>query len=404
MARSIADIEKAIADKEKMGEKTIKEAPKVQKEVETLAKEQLDLEKEVKSEKDKKKKAELEKKLAVAIDKHKAAKLKQSTMETAEDTIKKAIETLKQELKDAKDGVEKYGKARKEGIAMLTREGKKLKVFWDTAKQKAADAEDCSRLAESSTKKGDVNTAQGAKINAGHAVMAAVQAERGAVALIKEITETMTASQRNLKAKDFDVVDGDILVHNNLTKQVQDDFKDLESMASECTAFRKLAEKAAREATEFADASAVGLELYEQILDEAMKHAQEKVKDIQNSLGSKWGGYITARGELFTRLLTAFKEKPNDPGARIVAEKAVEQGQTFLVTAKKSIDNQIQELMTACKKATQRVPTEFNRTLKPKIDKLNMLAIQMLNFQKKVSDNYDATMVEFNKLQTAIAH
>ncbi|HSI15399.1 MAG TPA: hypothetical protein VK961_25360, partial [Chthoniobacter sp.] len=164
----------------------------------------------------------------------------------------------------------------------------------------------------------------------------------------------------------------------------------------------KNAEDAAAEAADFANATAVGIDLYKSILDKATLAGVKKIEGIKLATGSKWGGYISDKGELFTRLLNALKEKPQDLPTRTMAEKAVEQGQTFLDSTFNNVNDKIQELIDGVKKATKRVPVEYQRPLKQQIDKLNMMVIQMVNYKKKFQGDYDATHGEFQKLADAI--
>ena len=403
MPNSIAEIKQLIVAKQKMAEKNKTELPKVKKEVIDFATTKVQLDGKISKEKDKTKKGLLEKEQNEVINKHKVASLKYATMEKAETGVQDALKELQKQLADALLGVQNYGKARQAGIDMLEKEGKALKVFCEQAKKGAADAEQCSVQAELSAKKGDDNGAQGARNNANNSVMRTIDAAREASKSIHLITDEMTKTQRNLKAETFGVTNADIAVHNGLTKQVQDKFKVLELMASECPQFVKTAETAAAEATEFANAVGVGVEMYDKMLDKALLAAEQQVGSIKDIMASKWGGYITNKGELFTRLDKQLASKPTDPAMRTGVEKAVEQGQTYLEATLVKVNSLVSAMIDSCNKATKRVPLEYKPTLKPKIDKINMLAMQILGFQKKVKSDYDATDIEFQKLVKAVS-
>lgn len=403
MPRSIAEIKKEIELKTKMSSKNKIEIGKLDTTLLELTSEEAEYQKELKTKKDEKTFVKLQDGLKKAQLGLKSAKLKHTTLVEAENKTQESLKTLIKELETAEEGVEKYGNIRKQGIAMLEREGKKLLDQCELARSGAEDAELCSQQAEAAAGKGDDDGAQGARNNANNAVMKTIQAARAAKELIKDIKSEMTTTQRNLKAKTFDLVDSDVLVHGNLTKQVQDKFKILELKAEECEDFVKRAELAAAEATEFANATSIGIEMYESMLTKALLAGQVQVKAIRDVMSAKWGGYITNKGELFTRIIEQLEQKPKDPGIRSGADKAVEQGQTYLDTTKTKVDSMIKTLTDSCNKATKRVPTQYKATLKPQIDKLNMLAIQMLNFQKQVQSNFDATMIEFQKLVTKLS-
>jgi hypothetical protein len=209
-------------------------------------------------------------------------------------------------------------------------------------------------------------------------------------------------TQRNLKAKDFGVADADVRVHNNLTKQVQDDFKALELMAAKCPGYVQNAEEAAAEATEFANATTVGVELYKGIIAKATEIGTKKIGAIKNVMGAKWGGYITEHGALFTKLLKELEGKPQDLATRTMCEKAVEQGQTFLGTTFENVNHLIQDVVDGAQKAMRRVPSEYQRELKSEIDKVRMMSISMINYKKKVATDYEAADTEFKKLVEAV--
>ncbi|HND55695.1 MAG TPA: hypothetical protein PLV92_24940, partial [Pirellulaceae bacterium] len=153
----------------------------------------------------------------------------------------------------------------------------------------------------------------------------------------------------------------------------------------------------AEDAAEFANATSVDSDTYEKMLGKTLATAQEKIKEVMRETESKWGGYIMKKGELFTRLADQYLQERNTQN-RTLIEKAFEQGQTYLDSTKASIDRQIKAVVDFVNKTTRRVPQEYQRSLKPQVDKLRMAAITILNFQKKFDQNYDATQVEFKRM------
>lgn len=392
-----------MADHEKIAKELELKRKMLAKNVETLKAAELELkklqgelekaEKSVKTEKDQKKLKKLQETAS-------GLKTEVENQTKTRDILKDAQSKLNTSIAGLfKEAVAAFGESR-QGFLDWFKEASKTAVGMIDRAKKMHDAvveekEQVGKLLE----KGETMKAAEAAGAAGKFAQATADVGKQFEKLVEQEWTSLLTVQRNLAPLQFGLENDDVQVHKGLTTKVYWVFKERDQFLHEMKAVVESANTEAEEAESILEAGGTNLKAYEKMVAKTAQTVAEAVKKYQGMFETSWPRMILDGGQRLVEETDKFNKGEQD---KEVTLKKYEQGMSAIPKAWETLEGIVTHAAGLVKREQTRLPEQFIRTLKPKIDQMQLIVVALSRKQEQLKPKYELTLQNLAKLGKAV--
>jgi hypothetical protein len=211
---------------------------------------------------------------------------------------------------------------------------------------------------------------------------------------------TRFTEQRNLAPSAFGIDTTDVKVHAGVTVKVYETFKVADFARDQAVEYVEKAETAAEEADVLLKAGGKSAGMYQEMVAKTATLIGNKIKEYESVFVTTWGKIAIDEGARFKQETSLIKK--GEPATVARALKIAEQARAALPKTIANCENMIRQANELATKERTRIPSEFQRALKPKIDQLGMLVMGLLQKHKANQVKFTKTLQALTAFEEAV--